>query len=282
MLERVDDASDPRIAAYRAVGDPAALERGGLFVAEGRLVVERLLEDGRFGVHSVLVTPAAAAAIGGLLERRPGVATYVCEPGVMHAITGFDFHRGCLALAFRPADAVPLSALDHATRVLALESVGNPDNIGGLFRAAFAFGVDAVILDRASADPLYRKAIRTSMAATLRVPFLRVDPWLDGLASLRASGLRLVALTPHPDAVSLDDYAVRPGERLVLVAGSEGFGLGRESLALADARVRIPIDPRADSLNVVTAAALALHALRKRGQSPFSAAGKGDRPLYTE
>src|SRR5689334_16880616 len=99
MTERVEEAWDPRIAAYRAVGDPAALERGGLFVAEGRLVVERLLEDGRFGVHSVLVTPAAAAAIAGVLEQRPDVAIYICEPDVMHAITGFNFHRGCLALA---------------------------------------------------------------------------------------------------------------------------------------------------------------------------------------
>ena len=119
-----------------------------------------------------------------------------------------------------------------------------------------------MILDRATADPLYRKAIRTSMAATLRVPFARLDPWTEGLASLRASGLRVVALTPHSAAVPLDDYAARRGERIALVVGSEGFGMSPESMALADARVRIPIDPRADSLNVVTAAAIALHALR--------------------
>jgi len=280
MLERVGDASDARLAPYRAVGEPAALERDGLFVAEGRLVVERLLEDGRFGVHSVLLTPPAAAAIGGALERRPDVTACVCEPDMLRAITGFHFHRGCLALGFRPARDLPLAALDGATRVLALESVSNPDNVGGLFRAAFALGADAVMLDRGTADPLYRKAIRTSMAATLRLPFVRVDPWLDGLASLRASGLRIVALTPRPDAVPLDDYAVRPDERIVLVAGSEGAGLGRESLALADTKVRIPVDPRADSLNVVTAAAIALHALpRKRGQSPFPGREKGDRPL---
>jgi tRNA G18 (ribose-2'-O)-methylase SpoU len=264
MLIQIDDASDSRIAAYAAVGNPAALARDGLFVAEGRLVVERLLEDGRFALHSVLVTETAADALRGILERRPDVDVFICEPEAVQRITGFDFHRGCLALAHRPRQQASLTDLSRATRVLALEGVGNPDNVGGLFRTAFALGAGAVILDRATADPLYRKAIRTSMAATLRLPFLRVDPWLDGLASLRASGLRIVALTPDPEAIALKDYAPRTDERLVLVVGSEGSGMRRESLALADVKVRIPIDPRADSLNVVTAAAIALHALRTR------------------
>ena len=276
MAESIEHASDPRLDPYRLVGDHAALEREGLFVAEGRLVVERLLNDGRFGVHSVLVTPPALAALTPALDRRPDVGVSVCDPALLREITGFDFHRGCLALAFRPESPSQSSRDDQRTpaptdvsvlfpdavRVLALEGVSNPDNVGGLFRAALAFGVDAVILDRATADPLYRKAIRTSMAATLRVPFARLDPWTDGLASLRASGLRVVALTPHSAAVPLDDYAARRGERIALVVGSEGFGMSPESMALADARVRIPIDPRADSLNVVTAAAIALHALR--------------------
>src|SRR6185436_18365435 len=116
---------------------------------------------------------------------------------ILREVTGFDFHRGCLALARRPAHEMRLAELGDATRVLALEGIGNPDNVGGLFRTAFAFGVDAVIADRATADPLYRKAIRTSMAATLRIPFLRVDGWQAGLVDLRAAGLRVVALSPH-------------------------------------------------------------------------------------
>ena len=246
------------------MADAVALERDGLFVAEGRLVVERLLEDGRFDVHSVAVTPAAAAALSATLDRRPDVDVFVCEPAILEGVTGFDFHRGCLALAHRPRAQMPVPDLARARRVLAIEGVGNPDNVGGLFRTAFAFGVDAVILDRATADPLYRKAIRTSMAATLRLPFVRVDPWGDGLDALRRAGLRVVALTPHPDAVTLDDYAARADERVALVVGSEGFGLGRESFQRADVKVRIPVDPRADSLNVVNAAAIALYALTTR------------------
>jgi len=248
---------------YRLVGDHAALVREGLFVAEGRLVVQRLLEDGRYRVHSVLVTPSAAAAMRAVFERRSDVECHVCAPETLREITGFDFHRGCVALAYRDVRTIPLAELARAGRVLAVEGVGDPDNIGGLFRTALALGTDAVLLDADSGDPLYRKAVRTSMAATLRVPYVRAAEWLDALDTLRAAGTRVIALTPHPDALPLEDVRLAPDDRLAVLVGSEGAGLRPETLACADVRVRIPVDARADSLNVVSAAAIALYALRK-------------------
>lgn len=245
------------------VGDPAALERAGLFVAEGRIVVERLLADARFRVHSIAVTRPAAAALEPVLAAvgvRPPI--YVCEAGELRSATGFDFHRGCLALAHRP-HAISVPDLTAATSVLALEGVSNPDNVGGLFRAAFAFGVDAVLLDCTSADPFYRKAIRTSMAATLRLPFGRVDRWPDGLDGARRTGFEIVALTPSPEAIALDDFTRRTHSRFVIAVGSEGVGLSRATIRYADVSVRIPIDDRADSLNVVVAAGIVLHRLRR-------------------
>jgi len=118
-----------------------------------------------------------------------------------------------------------------------------------------------VLLDPTSADPLYRKAVRTSMAASLRVPFTRVAPWPCALDELKSRGFQVVALTPDPAAPSIDDYVVEPGSRLALALGSEGAGLGDETMRYADVRLRIPIDPRADSLNVVVAAAIALQRL---------------------
>jgi tRNA G18 (ribose-2'-O)-methylase SpoU len=257
------------VEPYRLVGDPRALEREGLFVAEGRLVVERLLEDGRFRVHSVLATPAAVAALGGLFERHPDVAVHVFAPDALRDITGFHFHRGCLALAHRPAVTAKVADVAGATRLLALEGVRDPDNVGGLFRAALAFGVDGVVLDAATADPLYRKAVRTSMAATLRVPYVRAAAWTDALDDLRGRGFRMMALTPRAGAAALAEVATRVPERFALLVGSEGDGLGGETLARADEQVRIPVDPRADSLNVVNAAAIALYALTPR----FTGAG---------
>jgi tRNA G18 (ribose-2'-O)-methylase SpoU len=264
MLRYVTQVGDPALAAYRDVGDPAALERAGLFVAEGRLIVERLLEDGRFHVDSVAVTQPAAVALAGVFAARPDIPVLVCEPDVLQSVTGFDFHRGCLALARRIAADVPLEGLLPAARILALEGVGNPDNVGGLFRTAFALGADAILLDGATGDPLYRKAIRTSMGATLRVPYARAANWPGAITTLRANGFRIIALTPHPEAVALDDASLAAEARLVLVVGSEGHGLTPGSLDYADLRVRIPIDPRADSLNVVVAAGIALKALLVR------------------
>jgi tRNA G18 (ribose-2'-O)-methylase SpoU len=247
--------------AYRLVGDAAALERAGLFVAEGRLVVERLLLDGSFSVQSVAVTPPAAAALAPVFAQRRDVPVIVCEPAELEAITGFDFHRGCLALARRGAEAVPLDGLMNARRLLALEGVGNPDNVGSLFRTAFALGAGGVLLDGATADPLYRKAIRTSMGATLRLRFTRVEGWTECLEALRARGFRVLALTPSADAVPLHEIAIAADDRVVVLVGSEGGGLSGTALAGADLRVRIPIDPRADSLNVAVAAGIVLSRL---------------------
>lgn len=261
MIRRVA-AHDPALAPYAHVGDPGWLRREGLLVAEGRLVVERLLDLPRFSVVSVLVTPAALDALEPVLSRA-SADVCVCEQRTLNAITGFNFHRGCLALGRRPADA-PLVDLLGARRLLAVEAVGNPDNVGGLFRAAAAFGVQGVLLDPSSADPLYRKAIRTSMAATLRVPFARLEGWPESLRCVREAGVRMVALTPRADAMPIARFVatLHGDERLMAVVGAEGAGLSDAALAMADARVRIPIDPDTDSLNVTVAAAIALERLR--------------------
>src|SRR3954470_22580168 len=260
MIRRAEPG-DAALVAYREVGNHVALERAGLFVVEGRLVVERLLEDRRFRVHSILVTPPAADALAATFAARLDVDVIVCDPFTLEAITGFDFHRGCLALAWRELPLPPARSVLDAPRILALEGIGNPDNVGGLFRSASAFGVDALLLDTATGDPLYRKAIRTSMGATLRVPYWRAESWPGELSSMRAGGCRIIALTPRPEATSIHDVSVEPSSRLVFLVGSEGSGLSEAALAEADVRVRIPIGPRGDSLNVVVAASIALSVL---------------------
>ena len=260
MIHWVGSAGDPRLDAYRHVGDPDWLRRHGLFVAEGRLVVDRLLALDRYDVRSALVNRAAHDALLPTLSTvRADV--YVCEDVTLMEITGFNFHRGCLALAAYP-DPVPAEDLITGSTLLALEGVVNPDNVGGLFRTAAAFGVDAVLLNQASGDPFYRKAIRTSMGAALRVPFARVADWLDGLRTFRARGFALVALTPDPSAMALATFAPQAPPKMILLVGAEGAGLDGRTLADADVRVRIPIAPSVDSLNVVVAAGVALSWLR--------------------
>jgi tRNA G18 (ribose-2'-O)-methylase SpoU len=258
VVERIDSIDDPRLADYQHVGDPPWLRQRRFFVAEGRLVVQRALAQPSVQIHSILVTPAAHAA---MVPGASSVPTYVVSQAVMNQVTGFNFHRGCLAIVHRPDDRT-VEEVATGPCLLALEGVGNPDNVGGLFRVAAAFGVKGILLDPASGDPYYRKALRTSMGSTLTVPFARDPAWPRSLESCRAGGYRIVALTPRPSAVPIGSVDLSSGERLVLMAGAEGHGLTDVALEHADLQVRIPIAEGVDSLNVVVATGIALALLR--------------------
>jgi tRNA G18 (ribose-2'-O)-methylase SpoU len=261
VIEWVASADDPRLDPFRHVADPGWIRQRDLFVAEGRLVVDRLLALDRCDVQAILVNRAAHDA---MLPRLSSAATsvLVCDDPTLESITGYNFHRGCLALVSRPP-AADATAFQRARCLLGIESVGNPDNIGGLFRTAAAFGIEGVVLDRASGDPLYRKALRTSMGAALSIPYARAQQWHATLGQLRAAGFTVVALTPGEGSQDLSEFAaaLKTSDRLIVLVGAEGPGLEARTLALADARVRIPIDAAVDSLNVVVAAGIALHAL---------------------
>jgi len=235
----------------------------GLFVAEGRIVVQRLLEDERYAVRSVLVNPAGRLALGvalssrEILGRRPSV--YVAPAGAFESIVGFNFHRGCLALAERPKEPAVEALVERASLLVVLEGVTNADNVGGVFRNAAAFGADAVLLNPTCCDPFYRKAIRTSMGATLRVPFARATDWPAALGVLRGAGVSLVALTLRQPSTPLDEFVTtrKPG-RVALIVGTEGLGLSQGVEALADHRVSIPMRSDVDSLNLAVATGIAL------------------------
>lgn len=258
MIVEVGNVDDPRLEPFRHVGDHRWLREHGLFVAEGRFVVERLIVAPSYRIHSVLVSPAAHAALGESL-RLAGCPVFLAQQHLFNDIAGFNFHRGCLALGMRP-ELPGLQSLPGAHLLLGLEGIGNPDNVGGLFRTAAAFGVDAVLVDDATGDPLYRKAVRTSMGAVLQMPFVPVTGWPEAIAELRAAGVTVVALTPDASATGLDEFAttLEPGSRVLLMVGTEGAGLSAHVKEIASARVRIPLARGVDSLNVVVAAGIAL------------------------
>jgi tRNA G18 (ribose-2'-O)-methylase SpoU len=277
----ITNPDDARLAPYRTLSDPALADREGLFVAEGRMVVERLLRHPSLRAHSVLVTPPALDALGPVLaawadeaSRTPtphdALPVFVVTPQIMETVAGFDVHRGALALGHRPAPRDWRALAANARRLVALERVGNADNVGGIFRAAAALGADGVLLGPACADPLYRKAIRTSMAATMVVPYATAEPWPGALGTLAAGGWTTVAMTPNAEAEPLDCVArATAGARHVLVVGHEGEGLLADTMHACTRRARIPMarqpDDLVDSLNVTTAAAIALYAFATAG-----------------
>lgn len=262
----IDDPADPRLADYHNVPDPALIERRGIFVAEGRLVVSRLLASPRFATRSVLLTETARRALAGepgVRDAAPELPMFVVPAPLIEAITGFDIHRGCLAIGERRAVTPWQTLIGQARLLVVAERIANADNVGALFRNAAALGADAVLLDGACTDPLYRKAIRTSMGATLQVPFARIGPWPDALRTLRHAGWTLLALTPAAGPSLPAAVAAAAGSRIALVIGHEGEGLTAAALASCDRHARIPMAPGTDSLNVATAAAIALYELRR-------------------
>jgi len=264
---RIDDAGDECLADYRGVSDPDLALRSGLFIAEGRLVVRRLLAESRFATRSVLVTEPSLAALADVLEPRSALPVFLASQAVMNEMAGFDIHRGCLAIGERamPTRWQELAAITHhkshiTNVVMCLERVANADNVGGVFRCAAAFGAGAVLLDPVSTDPLYRKAIRTSMGAALQVPFARAEPWPEALRELRGLGFAAIAMTPAPAAPSLREVvAAVAGRRVAIVLGHEGDGLTAGALAACELQARIPIEGDVDSLNVAATAAIALY-----------------------
>jgi len=268
QLERIDDPSDPRVADYRDLPDPELRRRRGLFVVEGRDIAAMLLDSARFSARSVFLTEAALADLADRLAERADVRVFVASAAIVRSIVGYRFHRGCLALGERGPDSAPAALIDRpGPRLLvAAEHVTNPDNVGGIFRNGFAFGVDAVLLSGRSADPLYRKSIRVSIGGSLAVPFARLDDWPAGLERMRACGYIVIALTPHRAAMDIAhlDIDARRLARVALLVGAEDHGLSAESRASADFQVRIAMAPGVDSLNVATATGIALHRLASR------------------
>ena len=262
-IERIDRANDPRVAAYHGVRDGELLRLHGLFVAEGRQILRRVVEDTRYRVQSVLVNEAAQRDLEPTIARLDAdVPVFVCRGDELAAVAGYDVHRGCLALVHRPPATSVDVLLAPAGVLIVLEGVTNADNVGGVFRNAAAFRAGGVLLSPTCCDPWYRKAIRTSMAATLRVPFARAssDEWPGILTRVRAAGFTIVALTPREPAETLEAFAARPRTpRIALIVGTEGAGLTEAAETAADVRVRIPISGDVDSLNVATAAAIALY-----------------------
>jgi tRNA G18 (ribose-2'-O)-methylase SpoU len=254
--QRVTSPDDPRLEQFRDLRDRDRRSRDGLFVVETRAVVRELLAS-RFRTRAILVNDASLDALASVVADVP---VYVAPIELRREVVGFNFHRGCLALGERP----PARALDDLLaaaprRLVVLDDVTDPDNVGAVFRHARAFGADGIVLSTGCADPLYRKAIRVSMGASLQVPFVHVDAITGAIARLRADGVIVLALTPR-DGVDL--RAVVPPARMALLLGTEGPGLHPDVVAAADRAVTIGMEPGVDSVNVATAAAIALHALR--------------------
>jgi len=260
-VERIAVASDPRLADYRDLRDPRARQRiegDEFFICEGPVAFDRLLAS-KHRPRSVLVLERRLETVLDLLGDRH-VPLLVVDETTMREVTGFDLHRGVVAAADRLPERSIDEVIGDARRIVLLEGLNDPENLGAISRSARALGADAMIIDPTCIDPYTRRTVRVSMGEILHLPWARASSIEDAYERLRSAGVRVWALTPDQSAESLLELTAP--DRLAIVLGAEGLGLPDNTLRQADHRVRIPIAPDVDSLNVAAAAAVALSHLR--------------------
>lgn len=263
---RIDHPDDPRLAPYRDVRERDLTGREGRFIAEGAVVLRVLASSAsRRRAESVLVSERKAPGLADVLSALdPDIPVLVASQAILDGVAGFPLHRGVLAVGLKPpplsADAL-IAALPPDGVMLAAAGIGNHDNMGGLFRNAAAFGAAGVLLDGTCCDPFYRKSVRVSVGAVLRTP-IAYEPQAGAMVErLLAAGVDVAALTPQGGEPL--DRAERRG-RTALLVGAEGPGLPREIIDRCRP-VSIPMSGGFDSLNVATAAAIALHQMTRTG-----------------
>lgn len=261
MIHTIEDPHDSRITPFIAVREKDLVGRQGLCIAEGEVVLRLLVSRPDHRILSLLLSRASAARLESLLAGLdPAIPLYVADQPVMDAIVGFHIHRGILALVeprAAPAADTLLSRLPARAVVAGLVGLTNHDNVGGIFRNAAAFGIDAVLLDGGCCDPLYRKAIRVSVGASLIVPYARLSSGADMAQRLVDHGFDVVCLSPSG---TIPLHRLERRARVGALFGAEGPGLPDDLLARLRG-VAIPMAPGFDSLNVATASGIVLHHL---------------------
>ncbi|MEC8101651.1 MAG: RNA methyltransferase, partial [Planctomycetota bacterium] len=264
VIVPIDDLEDPRLEPYRDVRDRDLRGRDDLFLVESKRVVARFAEHPE-QVHSLLLSEAAVDNMADVLRDLPDhIPVYVTSLAGMIQIAGFRIHRGVLAAGYRPHHReleAQTRLADLATpgrkRVVVPVGVTDVDNIGSIFRNVAGFEADAVLLDAACADPLYRKASRVSVGHVFSIPWGVASNFFETLNWLRLLQFRIIALETGPRSVDL--RRVDPGERDVLLVGAEATGIPDDVLAVCDEVVNIPMASAVPSLNVSVATAVALH-----------------------
>ena len=261
---QITDPGDPRVAAYLSIRERDLAGRHGRFVAEGKVVLSVLFSAGRFEAESVLVLENRLAGLADILRLAPAdIPIYVASQAVMDQIAGFHIHRGILAIGRKRNKDDPeqmIATLPQRAVIAVLVGLSNHDNVGAIFRNAAAFGAAEVLLDETCCDPLYRKSIRVSVCAALKVPFAIADT-ASLVAMLDRAGFAQIALSPIGSTEIRD--ATRP-DRIALYLGTEGEGLPDDLMARLQT-VRIGMAPGFDSLNVAAASAVALHHFTQAG-----------------
>ena len=269
----ITDFTTPELDVYARLTEAQLLNREepakGLFIAESPKVIERALDAGCQPVSLLMERRHIDSQAKAVIARCGDIPVYTSDLDILTKLTGFQLTRGVLCAMRRPALKSVEETLQDSKRIVILENVMNPTNVGAIFRSAAALGMDAVLLTPGCSTPLYRRAARVSMGTVFQIPWTFIGSSMadwpeDGIQKLRSLGFKTAAMALRDDSVSIDDPKLLAEEKLAIILGSEGDGLTNDTIADCDYTVRIPMYHDVDSLNVAAASAVAFWQLRNR------------------
>ena len=277
----ITDFSAPALDMYARMSENQLAHAyepdAGVFIAESPNVIMRALDAG-YEPESILIEKKQIGGAGAeVIKRCADVPVYTAEFDVLTKLTGFALTRGMLCVMRRRT----LQSVEHlckdAERIAVLEDVMNPTNVGAIFRSAAALGMDAVLLTSGCSDPLYRRAARVSMGTVFQIPWTyitretlgekntNIPAWPEsGMSKLVSMGFKTASMALRNDTVDICDDRLKREEKLAIVLGTEGDGLGVSTIEMSDYTVKIPMYHGVDSLNVAAASAVAFWELGRR------------------
>ena len=263
MIIEVTDLSAPELDVYTRLTEAQLRNRlepeKGVFIAESTKVIGTALDAGYEPISMLMERKHIAGQAAGLLARCGDIPVYTADREVLEALTGYTLTRGILCAMRRPKPKTVEEVCRHAKRVTVLEGIVDSTNLGAIFRSAAALNMDSVILSPSCCDPLYRRSVRVSMGTVFQIPWARMEEaWPDpGMKTLQNMGFKTVAMALCENSISIDDPKLMAEEKLAIVMGTEGDGLGNSTITDCDYTVMIPMSHGVDSLNVAAASAVA-------------------------
>lgn len=259
----ITDFLAPELDVYARLTEAQLLNREfpekGLFIAESPKVIERALDAGYEPVSCLMEKRHIEGEGRQILERLNDVPIFCAEFDILTQLTGFKLTRGMLcAMKRKPLPDVKEICKDKR-RIVILDEVMNPTNVGAIIRSAAALGMDAVILTPGCSDPLYRRAARVSMGTVFQIEWTFAAD--DSLDEIKALGFKTVAMALKDNTLSIDDPRLTKENKLAVIMGTEGDGLSDKTISDCDFTVKIPMYHGVDSLNVAAASAVAFYQL---------------------
>ena len=259
----ITDFLAPELDVYARLTEVQLLNREfpekGMFIAESPKVIERALDAGYEPVSCLMEKRHIEGEGKQILSRIKDVPIFCAEFDVLTQLTGFKLTRGMLCAMKRKPLLKVKEICENKSRIVILDKVMNPTNVGAIIRSAAALGMDAVILTAGCSDPLYRRAARVSMGTVFQIDWTFLDD--DCLDEIKDLGFKTVAMALKDNSLSIDDPMLMNEDKLAIIMGTEGDGLSDKTISDCDFTVKIPMYHGVDSLNVAAASAVAFYQL---------------------